>query len=847
MHPEETMSESFRNGSSHVARGESEMPFPIESPYHPASRAERVPARASVSEELEWAAESPFARETGAIAAAATDNRLARQYSELLGELYDREFEDAVIDLAHETAAIAHQQFSWEGEDAAHDRAVAERALRQRLAPLQRDSEQIVDQLMAYAETADTGAMSEAELEAFLDRFQPGRSVLEPSMAQFASKWLKKVKRVARKTVKLAKKGIALAKKLSPLHIALAKLKKLVKPLLERVLKFALDRLPVALRPVASQLASKLFGISPPPSTDDAAAAPAPTESPTDAVEDAGAGAAASNPAEIQSELDAELAGHLVGGEAFEQQLAAETMAATDPLRAMALRRLVRARRHFGRRAIALREGESSEPALEQFVPAILGAAKIGISIMGRPNVVKQLSKMVAPLISPYVGKASAAPLSTALVDTGLRMMNLELSAEEHAGVAGDTIAAAVEGATRRVLREAPPEAWEDRTMLHGYLQEAIEQEAAASFPDADVRRELHETAQMSGQWMDMPLTSATKTYRKYSRVPEVTVTPQKAAELVSFGAAPLAAILRDQLGLPEGAVVRAKVHLYEAKPGTTLSLIALNERGVRGLGHARRDGWSLIHPLTRAAAGLLLGEPGLGVDVDARFLADGNLIEIGQRFYYLEIADAQPRIPWSGRGLANEATGATSDHRLAHTSQASFVVDTTRGEIRVALFYSEKDAQSLAARLRKRTASAVVLAAMRRLHRMQLHTALARPGRGARIVQDAIQNERSPAVGTWRAIRQLGDPLHRLLADWLLDATHKELEERYDQLAQRFAAAADATDDGVTLLVAFDASSSLEPIRKAFQSPGQATAASLQGRRPLGATIDVKPGFVDP
>src|SRR5574341_934906 len=61
------------------------------------------------------------------------------------------------------------------------------------------------------------------------------------------------------------------------------------------------------------------------------------------------------------------------------------------------------------------------------------------------------------------------------------------------------------------------------------------------------------------------------------------------------------------------------------------------------GLGSPAQVAWSQLHPLTPEAAGALLGELGLGRNVPDRFVQDRNLIEVGQRFYYLEIEGVRP------------------------------------------------------------------------------------------------------------------------------------------------------------------------------------------------------------
>ena len=60
---------------------------------------------------------------------------------------------------------------------------------------------------------------------------------------------LNKAKALAKGAVNLARKGIAAVRKGIPLGRLLDKLKQLIKPLLRRVLKFAIGRLPTPVQP----------------------------------------------------------------------------------------------------------------------------------------------------------------------------------------------------------------------------------------------------------------------------------------------------------------------------------------------------------------------------------------------------------------------------------------------------------------------------------------------------------------------------------------------------------------------------------------------------------------------
>ena len=61
----------------------------------------------------------------------------------------------------------------------------------------------------------------------------------------------------------------------------------------------------------------------------------------------------------------------------------------------------------------------------QNFLPAILPALRVGIKLLGRERVVNTIAGIAAPILKPMV-KEQATPLSRALVDAGLKFVNLE-------------------------------------------------------------------------------------------------------------------------------------------------------------------------------------------------------------------------------------------------------------------------------------------------------------------------------------------------------------------------------------------------------------------------------------
>lgn len=658
------MSSSVDQTGSAVTEVEPESPFPDR--YEPKPSGEDPAARASVWRELE----SPFLSQLESESPEGEDPR-AQMYAELLAELHDEEMDEAINELVHEAAAVYEDRINHEFGDPGLQRASAEQAVREYLAPLVDQTEQLLDTIGEAAQQRDIASMSEDQLQEWFEQFEPSRGDLSPAFEGFLGGLVKKISKVAGGVSKLAKKGLKVAVAIGTggLSLILPKIRQLVQPLLNRVLRAAIGKLPPALRPAASQLAKKFLGAG---------------ETATEGEENEDENLETDS---IQREMDLGIAGSLTAESAEESEAAiAEYEAFEEPVSENEFDVLQDARERFVGQISSLKEGEDVRPAMEEFIPAVLPALRIGIRLIGRPRVVKFLAGLIAKLIARFVGPQMAGPLSQAIVDTGLRMISLETTEQSEARTSANAIAATVEETVQQIA-SLPESVYEDPELLEAYTLEAFEQAAAANFPAEMIKPELRESS-VNGTWVLMPLNSPRKFYKKYTVVFDRTLTPQQATRIATFGGVPLMTALRDQFNIDPSKEFRAKVHLYEAIPGTWLSRISAMERGVPGLGSAAKSSWSRIHPLTSSAAATLLGEPGLGRDIAPRFLSNRNLIGVGERFYYLEIEGTRPVVH--------------PNQRPRRTSRVYLRINCPQNRIVVTLFLSERDAQTVSTRLRQ-------------------------------------------------------------------------------------------------------------------------------------------------
>lgn len=194
--------------------------------------------------------ETPFRGEHDGFARAETT--FAR---ELYESLEDPGFAEALEDLAEEVRASVPSGMS---EVVVHQST--EIALRHRLHPVLRRAHGHIDRLGRVIGHRDIASVQEHELyveEHELDAEDAG----SPAMEQFISALKNKLTKAVKGAVRAVKSGIskgvqAVAKvALGPL---LDRLKRIVKPLLDRVLGWALDKLPPQYREAARGLAQKL-------------------------------------------------------------------------------------------------------------------------------------------------------------------------------------------------------------------------------------------------------------------------------------------------------------------------------------------------------------------------------------------------------------------------------------------------------------------------------------------------------------------------------------------------------------------------------------------------------------
>jgi hypothetical protein len=870
-----TFEPSTEAASSDALKATVETPF-LEIPTAPATAI-------SAQGEAPFLHESPFVSEY--VIGEETIRPEQPALAELLEQLYDSEFDEALADLATEAETYVAELGLGESET---DQARAEQMLEAWIEPLRRESQAMLVGLAEVFEAEDPLSMSEDRLSSIFERFEPTNSEHGPVFEGFLKKLLKKAKNVAAGAIKAAKSGVAAVSKIMPIGIILRKLAVLARPLLTRVLKFALNKLPVEYRDPAKQLARRFLGVNVTESLEEL------DEEDLDEAEGefeddlaADEQPATADVRQIQEAFDADAAGLVFAPSEQEQDLylaeASVSSAASVP---SPLAALDAARSRFVDGMARLDEGADPTPLVQNFVPAILPALRLGLKIAGRPRVVRFLAQYLGRLISPYVGPSVTPGLSRAIVDAGLRAMTLEAeteASEPSAAIAAEAFASLVEDTVARVAQLDEAELAED-TLVEEAAYTAFHESAGANFPAAVLspQNEYVESGRARGTWVSMPRGGPSR-YRKYSRVFNVVIHPAAARAITTFGGQPLSAFIRDRLG--RSGPIRARIHLYQAVPGSSLARIARTERNVAGLGSADARARSRLHPLTPMAAAALIGEPGLGREMSEAYADGTGPLAIGQRLYFLEVAHAATEPSATGSDTGAASAGADADAGAGTTARAGDAASTATavpapvaaapssatprssdarvdvhpasGAVTVTIYVSESDAQSIATRLRRREPLGASLAILRRIYAPAIGRVRG-VGRQQRIrvrseAEDTLEMEdlvrRSFRPGRPLAVRRR--PVRpalvrrgayrrrrpqyvrrRPLVVWTAHSLAGELDRNRDAFLQ----AVDAPADGVTIVLNLR-----PPGLRAMLTPGGAQASAAAGPGPV--QVEIYPG----
>ncbi len=422
--------EMTADGTRQVGQARLEPPPSYEtSPFAAASLYAANPLPAAVGElPAGQVITTPFAE---ALASLDESDLEAEAFDALRAEFEDEEFFEALEALADEAAARHLTAVgSWRQDSEALQLASSE--AEQWMETVAAQADRLLGELEARFGDRPVDAVTEAEIDAVVgfSEFEHERwdSPVD-AQEQFLKKLVSKVKKVVTGVGKLVKKGISAVTKLLPLGKLFGFLKKLVRPLLERVLQKAIGKLPTELQPIATKLAARFTkGASA------SASKSAPADASAPAIPDPAEGASPSSAESLAEAFDARLAEAILApndtvATELLAEFEAESRGAADFVVDGPYSLLDVGRQRLARQLVEAEPGRPPLAEMQQFVPVVMAAMKLiklGVKVIGRKRVVDFIAKLLATLIQGMVGEQAARQLSGHVADAGLRLLGLE-------------------------------------------------------------------------------------------------------------------------------------------------------------------------------------------------------------------------------------------------------------------------------------------------------------------------------------------------------------------------------------------------------------------------------------
>jgi hypothetical protein len=753
---EETESERTDEASPAIVSTELESPFIAGAQFTDESA---VTGDRFDQAEDEQSLASPF---VSAMVTATEAQDETEAFAELLEQLEDEEFDEAVVQLVDAAAARdLASQASW--TSAAEAPQATEAELEEWVEPLARESERVFDEMGDHLADTSFETVSETELDRLLESLSFEPQLMPTEFEDFIKSIWNKAKKVVKGAARMVKKGIKVVGKILPIGALLKRIGRLVRPLLKKVLKKAIGKLPPRFRSIARQVAAR-FGKE--------------AEFEDELEEESEEGFADNEePEALTRDFDIQAAGLLLAeSEAEEETINAEAVneadeetEASNPLAELGV-----ARAKLADELTRLQPGADPTAELEEFIPVAMAAApllRLGLRLIGRGRVVGFLAKRIAGLIKGLVGAQAAKQISRPIVNVGLKTMGLEVPVQAETQFAGEALAATVEESVRDVL-ELPSEAFEDELMLDAAVQQAFAEAAARNLPGQFLQPDLpeRETEEEAGVWIFMPRASRPRfRFKKFTRVYTVPIRRHVAAAVPWSDGGTLETHLLDN-GV-QAWPVQAEVHLYEAIPGTEIGHFTHDE-GVEG----EEPEASEFQALTEAAASMLIGEPRLARGARApQATGARRRPRPGRRYYRVRV-----------RG---QAVGRR--RRPRRRVRVRFDLASGSPSIRLRLLLSEREIQEVARQLRSRRAAGVVSWFRNRFAgQLRVRLAVRVRARGAQLSRTTPSPQRVQAVS-------------RRLTDASMLAISKFVRERSSQLV----AAAQSPAQGATVTITFQAS----------------------------------------
>ena len=786
--------------------------------------------------EFQSAMESPFLRTYQEGTSVNTTSLEQEAFVSLLAELNNQEFSETLFDLVNEFESQMEDEVNFEFFEG--ESQFVNSKFKKYIEPVVTESHLMIDKVSDFFTENQFLEANEAEFEFFLQNFEFEHAHFTPAQEQFLGKVFDKVKSVAKKGIELAKKGANAIGKILPFKQVLEKIKGLVRPLLERVLKYAIGKLPKNLRSHAQNLAKRFlklefeFGV---------------TE--FEKIHELEA---------IQYEFDIQLVQNLFGGQAEERELATfefENFDTHDSPVGQTHREfesLYLAKSKLIQGLQSLESEEDPTPLIENFLPVAIAALhpaiKIAISLAGRQRVVSFLAGILAKMIRNYVPESVTKPLASNIIDLGMGAIGFEVHEQNSPVLGYEAIANTLEQTVRDVKFEI--NSFNEEELTSAFL-ESFEKAASENFPPKYIKDELR-SEKANGLWIAMPRGLPRKRYKKFSRVFDVTIPPRDLYTIKTFRNLPLGNFLADKYGIETNKPIKAKIHLYELLTGGRLDHIS-NLENIPGFNKSQPKAWVQLLPLSKEASMTLLGEPTLGREFSPDELHSRYQNEEGKRFYFLEFEDVKLRIPAINRATHKHQTSLIhSSITESRSADAQAVIDFIKSEIKFNYFFSEEDAKRIVAKLKTNDLSGTALAVRNSFKRVFESILKGNLSSKVKIVHESIPelylNSGNDHPENFVVLENLFESAGKSLIAKIVQRLIEELsqkafqsvQEYFKKRAKEFKDAQAQPQDGVTLRITWSNIAGLSSIRQII--------TAIRGKGSIGSLADLSiPQFRNP
>lgn len=591
------------------------------------------------------------------------------QLVQLMNELYDEEMEEAMEELAYEANDLYESYLS--RSSSLQQEFAAQQMVLEHYTPMLGEIDRFFDRLINQGNDFDQRRTTIQEFEHFIEsQASLTTGNFSPVQEQFLGKALRKIGT----GIKNVAKTVA---KFSPIGLLINTLKPKISQFVKGFLQKGINKLPKEFQGLAQGLAQKLAP----------QAAELAYEMMGDPIESA------------EMELNAILAHWIIDPNSRELAMYNRQVGQNSYYPEPGTAKLQQARQEFAHGITNLKEGESTEPLLEQFLPALMPLMplfKHAINLIGKQRIIDTVSPLISGLISPLVGKENGKLLADQIARAGINMIG-EVAQEDPNMAAATAVTATVEDTVKQV-GNLPSYVLEDRQLLERYVVQAFENAAAANLPDLlqdkvyRANPKLRESNRYHNlMWQAKPLRGEDSNIKQVNEIFETELTPYMAQEIKTFGGIPLGIFLRDRMGVNVNTSIPVKVYMVEGLPGSSRYHLSKHINGLPGMGGTRLDSWMQFHPLTSIAAGMLFNEPGVGCKHKGCL---GNARNTqGHRYYYLDVPDARPQ--WFQQ--------TDGQQTLRNVTGLKLKLDFFTNEITIGLYLSEADAQAIAVNLRKK------------------------------------------------------------------------------------------------------------------------------------------------